>query len=70
MSEELHLQEPSIKKQFLNDLTGNRRFLCFEVEHINTQHGIPLDQLFAQLLSLYERGFQYWFNEEEIAFSK
>lgn len=55
------------KKQFLNDLTGNRRFLCFEVEHINTQHGIPLDQLFAQLLSLYERGFQYWFNEEEIA---
>ena len=47
--------------------SGNRRFLCFEVEHINTQHGIPLDQLFAQLLSLYERGFQYWFNEEEIA---
>ena len=55
------------KKQFFKDFEANGRCLCFEVEHINTQHGIPLDQLSAQLLSLYETGFQYWFNEEEIA---
>lgn len=55
------------KKQFLRDLTGNRRFLCFEVEKINLKHGIPTDQLFAQIKHLYLTGFQYWFNEDEIS---
>lgn len=55
------------KKQFLRDLTGNRRFLCFEVEKINLKHGIPIDQLFAQIKHLYLTGFQYWFNEDEIS---
>lgn len=54
------------KKHFLKDLTGNRRFLCFEVESINLQHNIPLNQLFAQLLHLFKSGFQFWFDENEI----
>lgn len=54
-------------KQFLHDTTGNRRFLCFEVLSINEAHRIPLDQLYAQLWSLLESGFQYWFDKEEIA---
>lgn len=55
------------KKHFLRDLTGNRRFLCFDVEKIDTKHGIPIDQLYAQLMHLFKSGFQYWFNEDEIA---
>lgn len=54
------------RKHFLKDLTGNRRFLCFEAESINLQHNIPIDQLFAQLLHLYRTGFQFWFDEDEI----
>ena len=34
---------------------------------MNCKHGVPIDQLFAQLKHLYEIGFQYWFNEDEIA---
>lgn len=55
------------KKQFLTDLTGNRRFLCFEVESINLHHQVPLEQLYAQLLHLFRTGFQFWFDENEIA---
>ena len=55
------------RKHFLRDLTGNRRFLCFEAIDINLQHNIPINQLFAQLLHLYKIGFQFWFDESEIA---
>lgn len=55
------------RKHFLKDLTGNRRFLCFEAISINCNHGVPIDQLFAQLKYLYLNGFQYWFDEAEIS---
>lgn len=55
------------KKQFLTDLTGNRRFLCFEVEKINLNHQVPLNQLYAQSFHLFKTGFQFWFDESEIA---
>lgn len=55
------------KKQFLTDLTGNRRFLCFEVENIKLNHQVPMNQLYAQLLHLFKTGFQFWFDESEIA---
>lgn len=54
------------RKHFLRDLTGNRRFLCFEAISINLQHNIPINQLFAQLLHLFRTGFQFWFDESEI----
>ena len=53
------------KKIFLKDMTGNRRFLCFDATKINTHHDIPINQLFAQLKSLYLAGFQYWFDKTE-----
>lgn len=53
------------KKHFLRDMTGNRRFLCFEVLNINLKHGINHKQLFAQAVALIESGFQYWFDEVE-----
>lgn len=55
------------RKHFLKDLTGNRRFLCFEAISFNLEHKVPIDQLFAQLVHEFRHGYQYWFNQEEIA---
>ena len=52
--------------QFLNDTTGSRRFLCFEVEHIEYTHNIDINKVYAQALSLFANGFRHWFNQEEI----
>ena len=52
--------------QFLNDTTGSRRFLCFEVEHIEYQHEIDINLCYAQAYKLYQAGFRHWFNQEEI----
>lgn len=52
--------------QFLNDTTGSRRFLCFEVEHIEYTHNIDINLAYAQAKQLYKNGFRYWFNQEEI----
>lgn len=53
-------------REFLNDMTGNRRFLCFQVDAINYQHKVSLEGLYSQALYLYENGFPFWFNLEEI----
>lgn len=52
--------------QFLNDTTGSRRFLCFEVEHIEYTHNIDINLAYAQAKQLYKDNFRYWFNQEEI----
>ncbi|WP_291046785.1 VapE domain-containing protein [Empedobacter sp. UBA1574] len=52
--------------QFLNDTTGSRRFLCFEVEFIEYHHNVNLDNCYNQALHLIDEGFRYWFNNEEI----
>lgn len=52
--------------EFLGDITGSRRFLCFEVVYINYKHGIDLKNVYAQALHLYNNDFKYWFSSEEI----
>ena len=52
--------------QFLNDTTGSRRFLCFELENIEYQHNVDINLCYAQALKLYKDGFRHWFNQEEI----
>ena len=52
--------------QFLNDTTGSRRFLCFEVEHIEYNHEIDINTVYSQALKLHKEGFRHWFNQEEI----
>lgn len=52
--------------QFLNDSTGSRRFLCFELEGIKYQHDVDIDLVFAQALFLFKSGFRHWFDQEEI----
>jgi predicted P-loop ATPase len=56
-------------REFLTDITGNRRWLPFEVESIqNPFHSIiPYEQIYAQAVYLIEQGwYMYWFDLEEI----
>lgn len=52
--------------QFLNDSTGSRRFLCFELEEIQYQHEVDINMAFSQALYLFKTGFRFWFDQEEI----
>ena len=52
--------------QFLNDSTGSRRFLCFELEGIQYQHNVDINMAFSQALFLFKSGFRHWFDQEEI----
>jgi predicted P-loop ATPase len=55
--------------EFLNDPTGSRRFLPFEVEDIDIKAAqeLDMDLVYAQAYHLFTKGFRYWFNDEEIA---
>ncbi|HEY9222097.1 MAG TPA: VapE domain-containing protein [Lutibacter sp.] len=52
--------------QFLNDTTGSRRFLCFELEGIQYQHKVDINLAYSQALFLFNSGFRHWFDQEEI----
>jgi len=54
--------------QFLSDPTGNRRWLPFEVESIDSPRDHPpdYDAIYAEAYALYRQGFQYWFSQDEI----
>ena len=54
--------------QFIDDSTGTRRWLPFEVESIKNprEHPIDHDAVFAEAYEDYRNGFQYWFDDEEM----
>ena len=54
--------------QFLSDPTGNRRWLPFEVESIESPREHPFDYegIYSHAYALYQQGFRYWFTQEEI----
>lgn len=52
--------------QFLTDSTGSRRFLCFEILSINYQHSIDLQMVYAQAYDLFQQGFKFYFDKDEI----
>lgn len=54
---------------FLTDITGNRRWLPFEVKNILSPYDHPLDYtgLYSQVMHLWQSGFPYWFDQQEIA---
>lgn len=55
--------------QFLTDDTGNRRWLPFEVESIDSpwEAEIPYEGIYSQVYALYQDvNFRYWFSDEEI----
>ena len=56
-------------REFLTDVTGNRRWLPFEVENIQNPFHItlPYERIYAQAKALVEEGkFIYWFDLEDI----
>ena len=52
----------------LVDIDGNRRWLPFEVENILSpyDHPLPYEGLYSQVMHLWQSGFAYWFDQEEI----
>ena len=53
--------------QFLNDPTGSRRWMPFEVESIIDPRKNPFNHegIFAQAYALYRQGFRYWLEDRE-----
>ena len=54
--------------QFLSDPTGNRRWLPFEIDSIESprEHPFNYEGMYSQAYALYQQGFQYWFSRKEI----
>lgn len=54
--------------EFLSDLTGNRRWLPFEVEGIMSPRDDPFDyeNIYSQAYALYLQGYQYWFSQSDV----
>ena len=59
----------SNRREFLTDITGNRRWLPFEVENIQNPYEtiLPYERMYAQARYLVEYGFNYWFDLDDIA---
>ena len=56
-------------REFLTDITGNRRWLPFEVDNIQNPFHItlPYERIYAQAKALVEGGtYMYWFDLEDI----
>lgn len=56
------------KERFLTDQTGNRRWLPFRVEQIDSPflHPLPHEGMYAQAWALVQEGFDYWFSLQDI----
>jgi hypothetical protein len=52
-------------KEFLHDQTGNRRFWVIECKSIEYDHGINMQQLWAEVLTLYRAGEPWVLQAEE-----
>ena len=59
----------SNRREFLTDITGNRRWLPFEVENIQNPYEtiLPYERMYAQARYLIDYGFNYWFDLDDIA---
>ncbi len=51
---------------FLNDPTGSRRFLVFDVTGIQDFHKIDMDKVYSQVKALWRAGERFWFTDSEI----
>lgn len=54
-------------RRFLVDTTGNSRWWTIPVVRLDADHGIDMQQLFAQLAVAFEAGEQWWLTPEEEA---
>lgn len=51
--------------QFLKDTSGNRRWWVLEVNHINYEHTLDMQQVWAEFKVLLEKGEQYHLSKSE-----
>lgn len=56
------------ESDFLRDPTGNRRFWAIQCEKINYQHGLDMQQVWAEFLVKYQRGETWILDADEIEF--
>jgi hypothetical protein len=50
---------------FMSDPAGNRRFHVFETRNFDMDYVIDHKQFYAQIMSLIDSGFKYWFTPKE-----
>lgn len=51
--------------EFLFDMTGNRRWWCIPIETIDYTHNFDMQQVWAEVRELYERGMTWYPTKEE-----
>lgn len=54
------------KPDYLVDDTGNRRWWTVPVTSVNSRHGINMQQVWAEVKSLFMEGEQWWLTEHEM----
>ena len=52
---------------FLNDPTGNRRFWTIPVQSMTLDHGIDMQQLWAEVLMAWQLGENWFMTRDEVA---
>ena len=53
--------------EILMDVTGNRRFLCFEAKAFRRDFHINMDLVYSQVMHLLKENFKYYFDLEDIS---
>jgi putative DNA primase/helicase len=53
-------------REFLHDATGNRRFWTIECQHINHDHGLSMQQVWAEVHTLWQSGESYYLSADEM----
>lgn len=53
-------------REYLKDDTGNRRFWTIECQALNSQHDICMQQLWAQIHTMWASGENHWLTNEEL----
>lgn len=54
-------------REYLHDVTGNRRYWTIECQSINHHHGLDMQQVWAEALTLYRAGESYYLTPDEMA---
>jgi len=54
------------ESSYLSDHTGNRRFWTIETVAINANHGLDMQQVWAEVLDLYKKGTSWYLTKEEV----
>ncbi|MCC8178750.1 MAG: virulence-associated E family protein, partial [Cloacibacillus sp.] len=51
--------------EFLSDMTGNRRWWCIPVKAIDNAHNLDIQQVWAEVYSMYEDGATWYPTDQE-----